>query len=222
MVSYSEKLKKQRNKNKIKINPKKPMVALTFDDGPHSEHTEKILDCLKENNSNATFFVLGRNVKLHKGIIKKAYLNGNDIGNHSFTHANLVNCSDEAIEKEINETDNLIYKEIGKKPYYFRPPYGSFNSRVTKIADKAIILWNVDTLDWRYRDSDRTYNYVLDNLKDGNIILLHDIHKTTLEATLKLIPEIRKKGYQIVSLSQMSKYKKVKIKRNKVYTRIGK
>ncbi len=204
--------------NKHKVDPSKPMVALTFDDGPHPEYTDKIVDCLNKNESNATFFVLGRSVKAFKGVVRRTYLAGNDIGNHSYSHPELIFKSNDEVESQIVETDKLIKDEIDKNSYYFRPPYGAFNSRVIRIVNKPVILWDVDTLDWKYKNADRVYNYVLDNMKDGSIVLMHDIHETTLEATLKLIPEIKKRGYQIVSLSQLEKYKKIKIKRSKVYT----
>ncbi len=204
--------------NMHKVDPSKPMVALTFDDGPHPEYTDKIVDCLNENESNATFFVLGRSIKAFKGVVRRTYLAGNDIGNHSYSHPELTFQSNDEVESQIVETDKLIKGEIDKNSYYFRPPYGAFNRRVINIVKKPIILWDVDTLDWKYKDADRVYDFVLDNMKDGSIVLMHDIHETTLEASLKLIPEIKKRGYQIVSLSQLEKYKKIKIKKGKVYT----
>lgn len=203
------------------IDPNKPMIALTYDDGP-SKYTQDLLDVLKENNSKATFFVLGLQVNKNKEVIPKMIEDGNQIGNHSFDHKRLTTLNDEELHNQINKTDNLVYEAALYKPYVMRPPYGSTSDELNEKLQKPIIKWSVDTRDWESRNAEAITKHILDNVKDGDIILMHDIYESTLEASKTVIPELIERGYQLVTVSEMSEYRDVILQAGKSYYRMYK
>ena len=188
---------------RYKFDSDRPKVALTFDDGPHSVNTPLILDILKKNNSVATFFVLGCEVSNHAEIIQRMIKEGNEVGNHSFNHYQLTKISDKLIEKELNSTDKAIYKICGRYPCVFRPCYGSYNQRVIKKAGLPAIIWSIDTLDWKSRNPEKVYKLATTNIKDGDIILFHDTHATTVQAIEKIVPALIEKNFQLVTVSEL-------------------
>lgn len=198
------------------IDPNKPMIALTYDDGP-SIYTQELLDVLKDNNSTATFFVLGLQVNKNKEVISRMIQEGNQVGNHSFDHKRLTTLNDEELYNQINNTDNLVYETALYKPFVIRPPYGSTSEDLIKKLQKPIIKWSVDTRDWESRDAETINQIILDNVKDGDIILMHDIYKSSLEASKTVIPELINRGYQLVTVSEMSEYREVTLKAGKSY-----
>lgn len=198
------------------IDPSKPMVALTYDDGP-SKYTAEILDVLKENNSAATFFVLGMQVNKYDEVILRMVEEGNQVGNHSYDHKRLTTLNDEELHNQINVTDDLIYKTALYKPFVMRPPYGSTNEELEKKLQKPIINWSVDTRDWESRNTEAIVDIVLKNVKDGDIILMHDLYKTSLEASKIIIPELIKRGYQLVTVSELSENKDIILKAGNLY-----
>lgn len=203
------------------IDPNKPMIALTYDDGP-SKYTQELLDVLKENNSTATFFVLGLQVQKNKEVIPLIIENGNQIGNHSYDHSRLTTLGDEELYNQINNTDNLVYEAALYKPYVMRPPYGSTSEELNEKLLKPIIKWSIDTRDWESRNSEAIAKHILDNVKDGDIILMHDIYESTLEASKTVIPELIERGYQLVTVSEMSEYRDVILQAGKSYYRMYK
>jgi peptidoglycan/xylan/chitin deacetylase (PgdA/CDA1 family) len=198
------------------IDPNKPMIALTYDDGP-SMYTQELLDVLKDNNSAATFFVLGLQVNKNKEVIYRMIQEGNQVGNHSFDHKRLTTLNDEELYNQVNNTDNLVYETALYKPYVIRPPYGSTSEDLMKKLQKPIIKWSIDTRDWESRDAETINQIILDNVKDGDIILMHDIYKSSLEASKTVIPELINRGYQLVTVSEMSEYREVTLKAGKSY-----
>lgn len=185
------------------------MVALTFDDGP-SIYTEEILNTLKKYNSNATFFVLGNKIDNYNNIIIKMYENGNEIGNHSYNHRWLTKLSTEEQKEQINKTQEIIKKYTGYEPIYMRPTYGSINKKLRKNINLEVVLWNVDTKDWKYKNVNTIVNNALTNVKDGSIILMHDTHERTSEAVKILVPKLIEKGYQLVTISELKEVKKIR------------
>lgn len=189
------------------IDPDKPMVALTFDDGPSKRYTGSILDALKENGASATFFVLGSNAQRNPDILQRMVLEGNEIGNHTFSHKQLTTLSKERIEDEIIATQESIYSITHTYPDLIRPPYGSKNDRVLQCTQgKQIVTWTMDTLDWKKRDTKAIVEYVEQNVKNGDIILLHDVYDTTAQAAVILIPKLKEMGYQLVTVSDLYEY----------------
>lgn len=179
------------------------VIALTFDDGP-SKYTEELIEYLHENDCKATFFVLGNKVKDYSEVLKKSISYGNEIGNHSYNHKWLIKLKKEEMIEQIEKTNNLIYEYTGYIPTSIRPTYGSVNSTLKNITDLNITLWNVDTLDWKYKSPIKIANRATKNLKDGNIILMHDIYKRTLDAVKKIVPVLKENDFKCVTISELN------------------
>ena len=198
------------------IDPKKKMVALTYDDGP-GRYTEDILKCLKNNQAKATFYVIGCNIDSNKNALIEAEKMGCEIGNHSYNHPDLVKKSDEVIKKELYDTDVKIKKLIGHNAVTMRPPGGCLDHRVEQVVGKPIILWSIDTRDWEHRNSNQTVRAVMNNVQDGDVVLMHDIYAATKDASLVLIPQLRRAGYQLVTVSELAQYRNITLEQGKVY-----
>lgn len=217
--TYKGKYSEARKMVTYHIDPKKPMIALTFDDGP-GPYTDRILDSLWENEARATFFEVGNRVMSYPKTVARIGQTGCEIGSHSYSHANLGTSSVATINSQISRTDRNIKKLTGKAPELLRPPYGSIGTNLKNNAGKPLILWSVDTLDWKYRDSNRVYNHVMSHLSDGAIVLMHDIHPTTATAAERIIPELKKKGYQLVTVSELAQYRNVDLKAGARYSQM--
>lgn len=191
------------------IDISKPVVALTFDDGP-SRYTDEILDTLKKYDSNATFFVLGNKIEDYNNTIIKMYKNGNEIGNHSYNHRWLTRLSSEEQREQIEKTQEIIKNYTNYTPIYLRPTYGSVNKKLKNNTNLKIMLWNIDTKDWKYKDIDTIVNNALKDVEDGSIILMHDTYKRTSEAVKEIVPELIKQGYQLVTISELEEVKKIR------------
>ena len=194
-----------------------PMVALTFDDGPNPETTPRILEALGENYSHATFFVVGTNAEKYQDVLQSISAGGNELGNHTYNHANLTSLDSDGVEKEINKVNRVVKKATGEKATVIRPPYGSYNDAVLKLADEPLILWNIDTEDWKSRNAKKIVDAVMKNVKDGDIILMHDIYETTADAVEILLPKLKEKGYQVVTVSELAKYRGETMEEEKAY-----
>jgi len=187
------------------LDPSRPMIALTFDDGP-SPYTDQILDLLERYGGRATFAVLGNRLNSRPQTVTRAVAGGSEIVNHSWSHRDLTKLSEQGITAEITDTSALILQLTGTSPTLMRPPYGASSDLVrSTCADLgyAILLWSVDTLDWKHRDSNTTYNVIVENAADGAIILLHDIHAPTAQAMERVIPRLIADGFQLVTASEL-------------------
>ena len=151
------------------------MIALTFDDGP-AKYTETILKCLEKYGARATFFVQGKSASRYPDALKHAVSIGCEIGNHTWGHAKLTTSSYQDIVSQISSTNDAVYEITGVYPVLFRPPYGAYNSSVLSAANMPAVMWSVDTLDWKTRNTAKTVLSVKNSAKDGSIILMHDIH----------------------------------------------
>ncbi len=199
-----------------KIDPDKPMIALTFDDGP-GKYTKKIAECLKENDARATFFVVGNRINTYKEGLKYAYNNGCEIGNHSYSHANFFAIGAKGIKREIQKTDKLIQNITGEPCALLRTPGGARSNTISKVAKKPMFYWSIDTCDWKTRNTNKIINSVMSKVEDGDIILIHEIYGFSSDAIIKLIPKLKKKGYQLVTVSELAQYKGYNLKDGKVY-----
>ncbi len=190
------------------IDPKKPMIALTFDDGPYLGSTEKIVDILEEYNAHATFFHVGNNIDEETAhIVKREAEIGCDVGNHSQAHENLAKITlNEALDS-LHYTDNLIKQITGKSPIFVRPPYGAYNNEIREEDGRMFIYWSLDTSDWRSKNAEAVYDTVMTYVDDGDIILMHDIYDSTADAVEMFVPELIEQGYQLVSVSELMKYR---------------
>ena len=198
------------------IDDGKKYVALTFDDGP-GKYTKELVDLLVKNNVKASFFMVGQNIKNYKSSVKYAYDNGMEICNHSQNHKNLKNLSKEDIEYEINSVDDMLEEIIGERARYYRSPGGNQNENVLNTISKPCILWNVDTRDWESRDTQKIISKTLKEVDDGDIILMHEIYKTTLDAVEPIIIKLKEKGYNFVTVTELYKIKGVPLENGKIY-----
>lgn len=185
------------------IDKNKKMIAITFDDGPHLENTDKVLDIFSKYNAKATFFMLGENVEKYPDVVKRVNDAGHEIGIHTWSHKELTKLSSEDIVNEVNKTANAIENITGKRPTLVRPPYGSVNDKVRNAINNPLILWNIDSLDWKSRDKNKIVPLVLNNIQDGDIVLLHDIHSTTVPAVEEIIKYLVENDYQIITVTEM-------------------
>ena len=192
------------------------MVALTFDDGP-GPYTDRLLKCLKNNRAAATFFLVGTSIANYPDTIQQMAKQGCEIGNHTWDHASLSSLNGSSIQSEISSTNAQIRALTGHNATLVRPPYGAYNSNVQINAGAPLILWSIDTLDWKTRNAQNTINVVMNEVKDGSIILMHDIHSPSVDAAEVLIPKLIASGYQLVTVSELAKYRSVAMYRGGVY-----
>ncbi|MDF2652241.1 MAG: chitooligosaccharide deacetylase [Paenibacillus sp.] len=191
------------------------VIALTFDDGPHPEYTAQILELLKQYEAKATFFVVGNKVKRFPDVLNQTLREGHEIANHTYSHAILSKKNN--IKKEINQTEELIYDTTGRRCLLFRPPGGFYNERLVaavRAEGYKMIMWSwqLDTKDWRTPGVNTIVNRVLKNAKNGNIVLFHDYIEgptQTITALKIILPELKSRGYQLVTVSQLLNYNKV-------------
>lgn len=186
-----------------RIDKKKPMVALTYDDGP-SPNTTTILDVLEKYDAVATFFVVGERLEEYPETVERQVALGNEIGNHTWGHKYLSTLSQKEMKNQINKTIKKLKKMTGYTSKITRPPGGFVSDEVKKTIKQPLIMWNVDTLDWKTRNTQKTIDAVFRDLDDGDIILMHDLYETTAAATKKIVPRLIKKGYQLVTVSELA------------------
>ncbi len=198
----------------------KPTVAFTFDDGPHSSNTKIIVDTLKQYNQTATFFILGNLAQKYPHLVKYTIDNGMEIASHTYAHARLTSLSITNLIADITLASSSIYNACGVYPKLLRPPYGATNDTVKYNVGLPLVLWSVDTLDWKHRNAQTVSNYILNNIKDGDIVLLHDIHATTAEAMKIVIPELVNRGYNIVSVSTLALMKGINLSAGNIYSKM--
>lgn len=222
VVVYSKANRKVRDRIWIRILPeidtKKPMVALTFDDGPNAPTTNRIVTTLKKNGAVGTFFEIGENLGKpeNQKAVKRAYELGNEIGSHTLNHKCLTKLSSSEVKAQNNGCCKLLEKITGMKVTLMRPPYGSFSEETKKAVDMPMIIWSVDTLDWQTLDAEKTYRSAM-TVKDGGIVLMHSIYSQTADAVDKIVPALKKKGFQCVTVSELFHYKKKTLKKGRKY-----
>lgn len=184
-----------------------PFIALTFDDGPHPEHTPKLLDELKKRNVKATFFLVGQCAAEYPDLVKRIVDEGHEVANHSWSHPALSKLGAEGVRKQMENTNDAIRRACGVTPTLMRPPYGatnaSLNRRLAENYGMKVILWSVDPLDWKYRNPTRVFNSIVQNTRPGSIILAHDIHGTTVAAMPQTMDALLAKGFKFLTVSEL-------------------
>ncbi len=200
---------KRTSKGKPKSTDK--LVALTFDDGPYSPVTSKILDTLKKYNGRATFFVVGNRAADYSKVLKRASDMGCEIGSHTYSHVNLTTLSVSEMQTEVQKSCNAISDITGKKVTIMRPPEGATSDSVKANIGMPMVMWSVDSRDWDYRNADKDYQTVMDNVFDGSIVLMHDLYPETAEAVAKIVPELAKQGYKFVTFSELMELRGVEV-----------
>lgn len=197
-------------------NYNKKIVAFTFDDGP-SYYTLDILNVLEAYGANATFFEVGYMMNSKPSITIEVYNRGFEIGNHTSDHSKLTKLTSEKILEKINNIEVLYNSITGSSLKLVRPPYGAYNDLVKTTINYPLILWSVDSRDWESRNTIEIVNKVLENIKDGDIVLFHDLYPSTLEAIKILVPTLYENDYKIVNVSKLFEIKNIVLENNKVY-----
>ncbi|TDC58859.1 polysaccharide deacetylase family protein [Actinomadura sp. GC306] len=180
-------------------------LALTFDDGP-AESTGELLDILASRNVKATFFLVGENAAKRPDLVRRTHAAGHELADHGYTHADLGRASKKTIVSELTRTQDAIRNASGVTPVLLRPPYGSTSERLARVTRRmgmAQVLWTVDPFDWRNRDTDDIERRVVKQAKPGGIVLLHDIHRTTVRAVPEIVDRLAAKGYVFVTVSEL-------------------
>ena len=209
----------QNQSSQQTVDPSKPMLALTFDDGP-SVHTERLLDIFQGHGGKATFFVLGSLIEGREGTLQRIANEGHEIGNHSWNHRQLTTLSHNVITDQIMMTNAKIYDVTGIECGIVRPPYGSFDETVQLVGQElgiAFVNWSVDTLDWESKDAEAVHTEIISNAKNGAIILCHDLHETTVDAMETVIPQLLAEGYQLVTVSELMSFSHSTLEPGKMY-----
>lgn len=184
-------------------NVEKKKIALTFDDGPHPKYTPEMLDGLKERNVKATFFLLGEEVEKYPEIVKQMHDDGHLIGNHSYKHEQLSKLSMEQACQQVSRTNELIYDITGEYPAFLRPPFGDWHDNLDCKVNMVEVLWDVDTLDWSSQNHAQIVDKVMKNIKENDIILMHDGYETSVTAAMEIIDTLKKQGYEFVTVDEL-------------------
>ncbi|MFV0550480.1 MAG: polysaccharide deacetylase family protein [Anaerorhabdus sp.] len=201
------------------VDPNRPLVALTFDDGPHITNTPQILEVLRRYDSAATFFVVGNRIT-SKGsaVILDEIESGSQVASHSYSHPNMAKMKN--LEEQFYLTSQEVYEDVSQWCYQvtaFRPPYGAISKRMREESPYPFIMWSIDTLDWKTRDVQSTIDETMNKAKDGDIILLHDIHAESRDAAIQIIPMLIEKGFQVVTVDEMMNAKGIQMENGKSY-----
>ena len=178
-------------------------IALTFDDGPHPYYTDLLLDGLAERGVKVTLFLLGENIEGREDVIRRMSEEGHLIGNHTFYHVDINSLSMEEACAEIRNTSEAIRAITGQQVEYVRPPYGNWNKELECQVMMIPVFWTLDTLDWKVKNTDRIVREVLEDVEENDVILMHDSYRTTVEAALRIVDELQKKGYEFVTADEL-------------------
>ena len=175
------------------------VVALTFDDGPHSVYTKKLLEGLKKRGIKVTFFLMGSNIEGNEELVRQMKQDGHLIGNHGYRHVQMT----EKVRESVEKTGKIIEEIIGEEPEYLRPPYGDWNEELAEKMDLTPVFWSVDSLDWKYQNTPKITSRVLKEVEDGDIILMHDIFPTSVESALEIVDTLQEQGYTFVTADEL-------------------
>lgn len=178
-------------------------VALTFDDGPHPVYTLKLLDALAQRNIKATFFIIGESAENNPDIVKKIHDAGHLIGNHTYTHVQLTCINSTKALEEIRKTNDVIYSITGENVRYIRPPYGKYSNTLAQNSNLIPIVWSVDPRDWSVLNTNSVVNYVVKKVKPNDVILLHDIFETSVDAAIQIVDILLEQGYTFVTVDEL-------------------
>lgn len=192
------------------IDPTKPMLALTYDDGPSAHATPRILATLEKYNSRATFFMVGKQAEKRMDVVKKMEELGCEVANHTYDHTLMTKVPPEELASQLARTNQVVSDACGISPVLMRPCGGARSEAGMNIVgaiSMPAVLWSIDTLDWKTRDAQTTIQTVLEQAKDGDIILMHDLYETTADASEVLIPELVNRGFQLVTVSELASYR---------------
>ncbi len=195
------------------IDPDRPMIALTFDDGPYAKVDSQIYDLMEKYDARCTFFFVGDRFS-EKEIenTRRGIALGLEYGSHTMSHEHLNDYSDADAKKTVTKVADELYVQTGYRMKTYRPPYGERNTSMEQGIDMVAILWNVDSRDWSNRDADTTYRNVMNDSTPNDIVLMHSLYTSTAEACERIVPELMDQGYQLVTVSELMQYLDVESK----------
>ena len=196
-------------------------VALTFDDGPTPKHTARLLDGLKARDAQATFFLAGYRLEGNEELVRRMRREGHQIGNHTYRHAQLTILTTADALADLAACDLALCTLLGEGEYWVRPPYGSVSGEVCSQLDVPVVCWSVDPLDWTDSDAARVAEHILDTVKDGDIVLLHDCYASTVDAALRVVDGLQARGLRLVTVERLLEVKGVAAQGGRVYYRAG-
>lgn len=200
--------------------PAGPYVALTFDDGPKPSTTTALLDGLAQRGVHATFFVIGENVEGNELLLQRMEGEGHQIGLHTYHHKCLDGLNAADLYAEVNSLKESLTALLGRESFMLRPPYGLMSGANRALVDAPIVLWSVDPEDWSDRNTQRQVSVILDNVKDGDIILLHDIYPSSVDTALQVVDALMAQGYHFVTVEQLFAIRGKTPENGKVYRRL--
>ena len=186
-----------------------PLVALTFDDGPRAATTGPLLDGLALREVPATFFLVGNRVPGNEELVRRMVREGHQVGVHTYEHAILAGLSRRDFDLQVGKTRAVLTQVLGEGDFWLRPPYGIVDDGVARWADSPLVLWSVDPEDWKDQDVDRIVAAVVEHVEDGDIILMHDIYHTSVEAALRVVDTLLNRGYCFVTVEQLMEQRQV-------------
>ena len=196
---------------------RKPMIALTYDDGPYAPVGNKIMDVLEQFNGRATFFMVGDRVRNYATEVKRMVSNGHEVANHTYNHKYLNKLDAASIRSQVEQCNQVIQEVTGVRPSLMRLPGGNQNATVRQNIGMPIILWNIDTRDWATKNAQKTIDAVLGKVKDGDIVLMHELYSSTADATATFVPQLAAQGFQFVTVSELAQFKGKALTANQVY-----
>ena len=220
LKGYTPKKKTSGKSGSSDASAAKKSIALTFDDGP-SSFTNRLLDCLEKNNAKATFFMTGTEIASFPDEVKRMKKLGCELGNHTYDHTELTTLSFDEISSEVDKVNEQLINLTGEGASVVRPPYGSVNDTVKSAINLPLILWSIDTLDWKTLNAESTVEEVMNNVTDGSVILMHDIFSTSVDAAEILIPQLIEKGYQLVTVHELAALHQTELSAGVTYSEFG-
>lgn len=195
----------------------RPVVALTFDDGPRRSSTGKLLDGLAQRGVKATFFLVGEEIPGNEDLVQRMDEEGHQIGTHSYDHVYLTGLNAADFARQVDRTEKMLEEIVGHGGFALRPPYGAIDNGVEKCANSPLILWSVDPEDWKYKDAGRVAEHIVANVRDGDVILLHDIYPTSVEAALQVVDRLQEKGFLFVTVEELACHRHTELAAGKTY-----
>lgn len=183
--------------------PEEKIVAFTFDDGPHPLYTKKLLDGLKKRDVKVTFFLIGKSIDGNEELVKQMKKDGHLIGNHGHDHVLFTKEHGDDVCLAVDQTNQKILELTGEQPTYVRPPFGKWSENLECLVPMTVVLWDVDTLDWKTQNKDQIVQYTLNHIDNNNIILMHDVFEPSVDAALEIIDILKEQGYSFVTVDEL-------------------
>ena len=188
---------------RLEVPERRKLIALTFDDGPHPEHTAVLLDGLRARGAKATFFLVGCQVELAPELVERMAAEGHQIGVHTLEHVQVNGLSRRDFDRQVEGLRRVLYPLVGERELWLRPPYGIMDDNTARWADSPVVLWSVDPEDWKDGDTARIVQHIADRARDGDIVLLHDIYPDSVEAALQVVDRLQTQGWRFVTVEQL-------------------